>query len=430
MSDPADAAPLDVGEARAAVGEPAVPLRRNRNFRLLWTGQILSDLGSECGTLAYPLLILAITRSPVIAGAVGTIASAVAFVVRLPAGALADRLDRRRTMIACDGARTAVLAALAAGVAAHVVSWPVVLVAAVVDRAGDTLFTPASIAALPTIVEDVQLEGAWAATEARQYAASLGGPALGGLLFSLGRAIPFVGDSISYGISTLTSAGMRGSFRPPPAERHGLWREALEGVRLIRRDALMRAVVTQAPLINFAFNGVIFTVVLGLRRHGTSAAVIGVTQAGIMVGGLLGAVLAPKLQGRLSLTRLVLLLTVAGTACFALAAVVIPSPLVGLPIAVPLLLAPTANAALFAALLRRTPEEMRGRVNNAFLQLATALAALAPLTAGLLVQHVSSGWAMGAFAAALGVSAVLAITLKGLREAEAAAGAAGPPHVD
>jgi MFS family permease len=99
----------------------SVPLRRNRNFQMLWTGQVLSDLGSGFGVLAYPLLILALTRSSVIAGAVGTVAALVAFVVRLPAGALADRLDRRRTMIDYDGVRRVVLAALAVAVGLHAI---------------------------------------------------------------------------------------------------------------------------------------------------------------------------------------------------------------------------------------------------------------------------------------------------------------------
>jgi MFS family permease len=80
-------------------------------------GSSLSDLGSGLCALAYPLLVLALSHSPVIAGAVGTVASVVAFGVRLPAGALADRLDRRKTMIVSDGVRTVVLAALAVAVA-------------------------------------------------------------------------------------------------------------------------------------------------------------------------------------------------------------------------------------------------------------------------------------------------------------------------
>ncbi|HEV8065125.1 MAG TPA: MFS transporter, partial [Acidimicrobiales bacterium] len=382
----------------------AVALRHNRSFQMLWIGQVLSDLGSQFGTLAYPLLVLALTHSPLVAGAVATITSGVAFLVRLPAGALADRLDRRLTMIVCDAVRAVVLCGLAVAVAAHSIDWPVVLVVAIVDRLGDTLFTPASTAALPAIVENEQLEAAWAATEARQYAANLGGPALGGLLFSLGRAIPFVGDAVSYGASVLTSSRLKGNFgRHGDGERKGLWKEAFDGVLAIWHDPILRAVVAQAPLINFAFAGALFTVTLGLRHHGTSATVIGLVQAGIMIGGLLGAVAAPKLQGRWSLSQLVVFLTLSGTGLFAVAAVLMPSPWVALPIAIPLVVSPTTNAALFATLIRQTPADMRGRVNNALLQVATGLAALAPLAAGALVS-VSSHWAMGAFAVALGVS--------------------------
>lgn len=185
----------------------------------------------------------------------------------------------------------------------------------------------------------------------------------------------------------------------------------------------------QAPLVNFAFTGVIFTVTLALRRHGTAPGIIGLAQAGIAVGGLLGAVIAPRLQGRLSLSRLVVVLAVSATAMFAVAAALLPSTLVALPVAATFLLAPTANAALFAAMLRAAPEDMRGRVTNTVILGATGLAALAPLTAGLLVQHFSGTVAMLAFAAVMGVAAVMSMTLRGLREAEAEAAAepAGAP---
>ena len=113
-------------------------------------------------------------------------------VLGLPGGAISDRLDRRRTMIVCDTARGVVLALLAALVLLHLVTWPVVLIVAVIDGGANVLFNPSASAALPGIVADEQLERAWAATEARTYAASLAGPALGGFLFGLGRAVPFI----------------------------------------------------------------------------------------------------------------------------------------------------------------------------------------------------------------------------------------------
>jgi MFS family permease len=71
-----------------------VPLRRNREFRLLWGGQTLSELGSQLSLVAYPLLVLAVTGSPAKAGVVGFAKTVPYAVLALPAGALADRVNR------------------------------------------------------------------------------------------------------------------------------------------------------------------------------------------------------------------------------------------------------------------------------------------------------------------------------------------------
>jgi MFS family permease len=115
-----------------------------------------------------------------------------------------------------------------------------------------------------------------------------------------------------------------------------------------------------------------------------------------------------------------------GALLFGAAALVIPLPLVAAPVAVSLMLAPAANAALVAVMLRSTPEEMRGRTSNTVTMVATALATLAPLIAGLLVQHVSGAWAMGAFAVTMAVAAALCLILPGLRKAESPAAAPAP----
>ena len=402
----------------------AAPLRHNRGFRLLWVGQVLSDTGSEAALIAYPLLILQLTHSAVIAGAVGTVTLIAQLVIGLPGGALSDRLDRRRTMIGCDAVR-------AAGAGSP-------------GRAGGP--APGDLAGGPGrgshrpqprgAVRPGRHGGAARHRRRRpagrglgrdrgpRYAASLAGPALGGALFGLGAAVPFVGDAISYLVSCGTVSRIRGRFTPDrQAERTSLVREAGAGVHLVRRHPLLRAVMIQAPLVNFAFTGVIFTVTLALRRHGTPAAVIGLAQAGIMAGGLIGAVIAPRLQGRLSLSRLTVGLTASATAMFAVAALLLPSTLVAVPIAVTLVLSPTVNAALFAAMLRAAPAEMRGRVTNTVVLGATALAALAPLVAGLLIERFSGRIAMFTFAAVIGIAAIMSMTLTGLRAAEAGSAA-------
>jgi MFS family permease len=399
-----------------------VPLRRNAGFRMLWIGQVISDTGTNVAFIAYPLLILTLTHSAALAGVVGTVRLVVQILLGLPGGALSDRFDRRLTMITCDSIRAVVLALLVALIVLHVVTWPVVMVVSVIDGGANVLFDPSATAALPVIVADSQLEQAWAATEARSYGASLVGPALGGLLFGLGSAVPFVADSFSYLASAGSVSRIRGRFR---AERSGeqksIWHEIAEGLRLVWSNPLLRAAVIMAPLINFAFNGVIFTITVALRQHGIAPGIIGLAQAGIAAGGLVGAIAAPKLQGRLPVWQLLIVMTVAATGMFAVAALVLPSPLVALPVGITLLLAPTANAALFAAMLRSTPEDMRGRVNSTVIMMATGLAALSPLTAGLIVQHVSAQWALGGFAVSVGVAAIMCITLPWLRDAETAA---------
>jgi MFS family permease len=413
--------------AEAATGPaPPVPLRRNRGFRLLWIGQVVSGTGTDAAFIAYPLLILALTHSPAIAGLVSTVAMAVELGLGLPGGALSDRLDRRLTMIICDAGRAALLALLTALVVLHLVTWLVVLAVAVIDGGAFVLFDPAAGAALSAIVADGQLEQAWARTSAGTYAAGLAGPALGGFLFGLGRAVPFAGDAASYLFSAAAVSRIRGTFRAGPAAgRKALWREIIDGLHLIWHNPLLRAVVIRAPLINFAFTGAIFTITLALRRHGTAPATIGLAQAAIGLGGLLGAMIAPRLQGRLRPPRMVIVMTTAATVLFGGAALLIPSTLVAIPVAASILLAPAANAAMLAATMRATPEEMRGRVNSTVLQASLGLTALAPLTSGLLVEHFSGHWAMAAFAAAMGTAAILAIAMPGPKNDASVAGDKG-----
>ena len=96
------------------------------------------------------------------------------------------------------------------------------LIVCVIEGGAGAIFYPAATAALPGIVADGQLEEAWAATEARTYGASLAGPALGGVLFGLGRAVPFLADAVSYAVSFGTVSRIRGRFRPSrqPSARH------------------------------------------------------------------------------------------------------------------------------------------------------------------------------------------------------------------
>ncbi len=97
--------PAELHEA-PAISQP-VPFWRNRDYLLLFGGQMVSNVGSEVSLLAFPLLVLFLTGSPAQAGIIGALRGLPYFVLGLPAGALVDRWDRKRVMILCDSGRAA-----------------------------------------------------------------------------------------------------------------------------------------------------------------------------------------------------------------------------------------------------------------------------------------------------------------------------------
>ena len=191
------------------------PLARNRDFMLLWSGEALSQLGSQASTVAFPLLVLALTGSAAKAGIVGLAKWLPLAAAALPAGWVADRFDRKRLMIGSDFVRALLLASIP--VALWLGRPPFLQIAAVAFFDG-CLFTLRYVCergVLPRVVESEQIPDAVAQNEARLFAASIAGPPLGGLLFAAARALPFAADALSYVASMTTIAATRfqGSFR-------------------------------------------------------------------------------------------------------------------------------------------------------------------------------------------------------------------------
>jgi MFS family permease len=385
------------------------PLWRNRNFVALWIGQGLSDTGSAASALAYPLLVLAVTGSPTTAGVVGTVAAAAGVVARVPAGVVVDQLDRRRLMIVCDVTRMAGLAALAAAVAIGHAWWPLVLVIATVDSVGAVVLDAAAYAVMPVLLPDAQLESGWAAVQARGQASSIGGPPLGGFLFDVGRAVPFVADGISYLFSIVGLTFLRGNFRAQETpDNDTLQRRIREGFAHIWRTPVLRAFAIQTPLINFAYTGVVFTIPLALRVHGVAAGVIGAVLVTLSIGPLLGASFAAPISRRVPLPWLVTAIPLSSSILFGVAAALVPSPWVAVPLAGIGLLAPAANVALMARITRSVARDLLGRIFSNLQFCAWSLGAVAPVIAGLLVARANGHVAIATFASADVIAAAVA----------------------
>ncbi|MGW7819958.1 MFS transporter [Streptomyces puniciscabiei] len=406
------------GTAPPGTGRPP-SLWRNRAFNLLWTGQCLSDLGGAMADLALPLLVLQQTGSTARAGLIGTVGLAATMLCRLPAGVLADRFDRRRLMIACDVLRIAAYALLAWAVARHAAGLPVVLAVVAGSAAATAVFSTCEHAAIRNLVDPGHIPAAVARNEARSYGTSLAGPPLGGLLFGIGRALPFLGNALSFLLSLVAVVSIRQPLQKPRPTTAGRAAPAggsvAEGVRFVLRHPFLRWLLVIAAPLNMAFTGMIFAMTLALRRAGVSPFLVGVAGTVFALGGFLGAFAAPALQRWLRLPDLITLLCWLTAVLMAVATLLSTSVLAAVPLAAAVFLGPAANAALFGHQAAITPDRLQGRVVSVLLLAAGAAAALAPALAGELLARWAPGTAMLVFPALVTCAALAATVARGSR---------------
>src|SRR5690348_8525658 len=229
-------------------------LWRNRDYRLLTSGQAVSALGTNISQLAFPLFMLLFTGSAAQAGFAGALRALPYFLFGLPAGALIDRWDRKRVMIACDIGRALSLASIPIAYMGGWLTIPQLYTTAFIEGTLYVFFDLAEAAALPRVVarEDLPQATAQSATVS-SFAQLLGSP-LGGLLFSIARTLPFVTDAISYGISALTLTLMRTRFQEKrEAPGQTLWARIGEGLAWLRQHPNLRMLAFLTGGVNFIF---------------------------------------------------------------------------------------------------------------------------------------------------------------------------------
>jgi MFS family permease len=377
----------------------SVPLRRNRDFMLLQAGQLLSNTGTESTSIAYPLLVLAVTGSAARAGVVSFARTLPWALLALPAGVLADRWDRRRLMIAADGVRMLAIGCLAAAILLHQVAFWAIPLVAFVEGSGTVLFLAAHAGAMRAVVPARQLPAAAGAQTGRQAAVGLVGPLLGGALFELSQALPFVVDAASYASSTVSLLAMRTPFQQArEPDRLSLRVRLAEGFHFLWGHPFLRTCALLFGLANFIGPGVLLAVVVIGRRQGLSGGAVGVLVAA--VGGclLLGALASPLVRRRLPV-RAVLLLelwTWPGCAVF----LVWPNVYVLTAAILPTALAiPSTNSVVHGYRIAMTPDRLLGRVESVRITISLLIAPLGALAAGVLLDATTARATIALFAA-------------------------------
>jgi MFS family permease len=277
----------------------------------LWTGETISQIGTQITFLALPLTaILILKATPFQVGLLGTLEFLPFILVGLPAGVWVDRLRRRRILIAGDLGRVIALGSIPIAYELGMLHIAQLYLVAFVTGIFTVFFDVAYQSYLPSLVDRDQIVEGNAKLEISRSGAQLAGPGLAGALIqALTAPVAILADAISYLGSAVFVFLIR--KKEAPVERHGpdgakprMRSEIWEGLRYVLGNKLLRPIAACTATSNL-FSQVAGAVVLifAVRRLGMSPGTIGLAFALGNIGFLLAAFIAPRVAQRLGIGR-------------------------------------------------------------------------------------------------------------------------------
>jgi predicted MFS family arabinose efflux permease len=397
----------------------APPLWRNRDFLLLWSGQSISALGDGISSLALPLLILALTGSPTIAGLVSGVGSLIYFILTLPAGALADRWDRKRVMIICNALLGLNMASIPVALLIGHLTITQLFINSLVSGACTIFLYVAEKASLPRVVTKQQLPKAMAQYEASESAITLVSPSLGGILYSIARAVPFVADAVSYLLLTITLFFIKQEFQQErTTARQKITSEIREGIVWLWRHPLLRSMTLLMAGYFFvlAFGDELPLIVVA-QSHGATPAIIGLIFATGGIGGLLGAFCAPWIQRHFRVGRIITVIHWGFALLWPLYALAPDVLLLGVLEIVVGFIDQIHDVTWISYRIGLIPDALQGRVTSTYRLISRSLRPVGLALSGILIQHISAPRTFLVAAACLVVLAVLTTLDRNVRRA-------------
>lgn len=361
-------------------------LARNHDFTRLWVGEAVSQLGTGASLFVLPLVGYALTGSALLAGipvAAYTLGIALAL---LPAGVIADQLDRRRVLLAASATGFVLAGSLAVAGLLGSITMVHLVVVALGSGAVAGVYMPTEMSAVRSVVTREELPTAISQNQARHHIASLLGGPLGGVLYALGRPLPFLVDAITFAISFVTVSRVRSDLSPTDRPRRTPVRELGDGLRYLLARPYFRATAAFSACCNLVVNAVFFVAVVRLVERGVPSTTIGVVEALAGAGGVLGALIAPFVIDRMRTGHLTM------SVAWVWVPLLVPlvfwsSPwLVGAMLFIGLLLNPAGNAGGQSYRVAITPPELQGRIASSSQCLSMTTIPFAPLLGGWLLE--------------------------------------------
>ncbi|MFE1288211.1 MFS transporter [Streptomyces sp. NPDC058751] len=378
-------------------------LFRNRDFSLLLSGQLVSAIGDQAHFMALPLIVLALTGSAAQAGFVLGLGTLSFLVFGLIAGALADRWDRKATMIWCELGRAVLTAGVAVALWLDRLTMPQLYTTAVLAGILTTLFQAANTAALPNVVDPRQLSTALGYSQSAAGAVGVFGAPLAGALYAVGRTVPFAVNALSFAVSAASLRLMRARFQ---ADRQDvrttprLTTEIREGLGWLWRQPVIRFLTLVSAADKVRYGAGYLLIITLAQQVGASPLWIGVIFSGAAVGAMAGALVSGRATRRFPLGRIAVVMLWLEALMFPLYALA-PNPLVlAVVAAAESLVAPVYTVAMTTHQLAITPDGLRGRATSAVSTLTTGSLSIGTLAGGALITMLGAEplvWLCGAW---------------------------------
>jgi MFS family permease len=390
---------------------PRASVLANRNFRLLFGGSTISMLGDQFTLVALPWLVLKLTGNPAALGLVLATMALPRALFMLIGGAVVDRLSPRRVLLAARGVNALLVALLAVLVLLGDIQMMLVYAVALGIGLSTAFAYPAGSAILPQLVAKDQLQPANALVMGMRQLSMFIGPALAGVVISLGAhgapsrlvqdasglGLAFSIDAISFAFSLASLALIRihSDFHPKPVVG-GVLSNVASGVRTIWADLPLRAFILYAAVVSVFVGGPLQVglPVLADTRMDLGAASLGILMTanggGMLLGSFLSGIASRFVRGRLGL----MVLTIDSLAGVALATLaLVHSTINGAALlAVTGVLAGIAQIAIVSWIQRRVAPEMMGRTMSVLMFTFMGLGPISAAIAGSLLSVISLTW--------------------------------------
>lgn len=398
---------------------PALPpLWKQRDYMLLWSGQVASTLGGSASGIVVPLLVLAMTGSASAAGIASALGIVPYIVLSLPVGVLVDRWHRQRVMVVCDIGRALACGVLVAALLFDALTLPLLYGVVVVQGVCMVFFNLAEVAALPRVVATAQLPQAIAQNQAAHSGAAIAGPALGTwMLQQGGRSLPFAADALGHLVSAWCVWRLRtplASAQPADAPRN-LRAEMAVGLRWLWQQPLVRRIAVITSLSNFVMAAAPLLVIVLAKDFGASEAQIGLVFSAGGLGGLLGALAGGWFARRFSFGQVIAGVLAVQALMMPLMVVAPGAWTLGVVYAVLAFCGPVYNVVQLSRRLAMIPDGLQGRVNSAFRFAANVLYPVGAALCGWLAEHHGPGVAAFFFTVVMAGLAVAAVASQVIR---------------